>query len=214
VNSSVFFNYIAEAVEDGTLVLDLGCGDGSLLQILHEHRKVTSLGIEISEESVHQCIARGLSVIHGNVDDGLNDFGNQTFDYVILSQTLQVLHHPRVALLDAVRIGRRVVVTLPNFGYWNVRWQLLAKGRMPKTKELPYEWYDTPNIHLVTIRDFEHFCRKEKLRVISKKFKGRHGFLARLLPNLFAESSCYIIATETPVLSEDSVSSAQIGVQK
>jgi len=202
LNSETFYQAIAEMVEPRSRVLDLGCGDGSLLKLLIERKKVTGLGVEISEECVQECIAKGLSVIHGNVDEGLVDFSDQSFDYVILNQTIQVLHNPLLALQDAVRVGRRVIVSFPNFAHWRIRWQILAKGRMPKTGTLPYEWYDTPNIHLMTIKDFEDLVLRSNMRILGRRFYGGAGMLVARLPNLLAESAIYTIASELVVSKE------------
>ena len=145
-------------VERGAKVLDVGCGDGELLRLLVESRGVDGRGIEISREGVNECVAKGLAVIQGDADTDLADYPDDAFDYVILSQTLQATRHPRVVLEHMLRIGRRAVVSFPNFGHWQVRLQLLFAGHMPQTDILPYSWYDTPNIHHCTIKDFRQLC--------------------------------------------------------
>ncbi|WP_424360870.1 methionine biosynthesis protein MetW [Methylocystis parvus] len=145
---------IADMVETGARVLDVGCGDGALLQLLAEAKSVDGRGVELSQRGVNECVAKGLSVIQGDADTDLSDYPDDGFDYVILSQTLQATRQPREALQNMLRIGRRAIVSFPNFGYWRVRAQLAFRGRMPVTGNLAYSWHDTPNIHLCTIRDF------------------------------------------------------------
>lgn len=145
---------VAAMVARGSRVLDVGCGDGALLQLLAEQKQVDGRGIELSQRGVNDCVAKGLSVIQGDADTDLADYPTDGFDYVILSQTLQATHHPRKVLVNMLRIGRRAIVSFPNYGHWRVRLSLLFKGRMPLTPTLAHSWYDTPNIHLCTIKDF------------------------------------------------------------
>ncbi|MDF2118437.1 methionine biosynthesis protein MetW [Roseiarcaceae bacterium H3SJ34-1] len=145
---------IAGLVERNTRVLDVGCGDGALLRLLTEQRGVDGRGIELSKEGVNDCVAKGLSVIQGDADTDLADYPDDSFDYVILSQTIQATRHPKIVLEHMLRVGRRAVVSFPNFGHWKLRLQLLFQGRMPMTGILSNPWYDTPNIHFCTIRDF------------------------------------------------------------
>ena len=149
---------VAEMVERGAKVLDVGCGDGELLHLLSESRGVDGRGIELSREGVNECVAKGLAVIQGDADTDLGDYPDDAFDYVILSQTLQATRHPRAVLEHMLRIGRHAMVSFPNFGHWQVRLQLLFAGHMPQTDILPYSWYDTPNIHHCTIKDFRQLC--------------------------------------------------------
>ena len=151
--------FVADMVERGAKVLDVGCGDGDLLRILGERRDVDGRGIELSREGVNECVAKGLAVIQGDADTDLSDYPDDAFDYVILSQTLQATRQPRQVLEHMLRIGRRAIVSFPNFGHWNIRLQILLGGRMPRTDNLPYTWYDTPNIHFCTIKDFRALCK-------------------------------------------------------
>ena len=149
---------VADMVEHGAKVLDVGCGDGELLRLLAETRNVDGRGIELSREGVNECVAKGLAVIQGDADTDLADYPNDAFDYVILSQTLQATRQPRAVLEHMLRIGRRAIVSFPNFGHWRIRMQVMFRGRMPRTDNLPYVWYDSPNIHFCTIKDFRELC--------------------------------------------------------
>jgi methionine biosynthesis protein MetW len=149
---------VADMVEHGAKVLDVGCGDGELLRLLAETRNVDGRGIELSREGVNECVAKGLAVIQGDADTDLADYPNDAFDYVVLSQTLQATRQPRVVLEHMLRIGRRAIVSFPNFGHWRIRMQVMFRGRMPRTENLPYVWYDSPNIHFCTIKDFRELC--------------------------------------------------------
>jgi methionine biosynthesis protein MetW len=152
------FLLLAEMVAPGSRVLDVGCGDGSLLALLRDQKGVDGRGIEISREGVNACLSKGLPVIQGDADTDLADYPDDAFDYVILSQTIQATRQPKAVLEHLLRIGRRAIVSFPNFGHWRVRLDLLVKGRMPVTENMPYSWHDTPNIHFCTIRDFLELC--------------------------------------------------------
>jgi len=191
------YNVIARLVPEGKDVLDLGCGDGFLLEKLQNEKNVKGKGIEISEVGVKQCIRRGLTVLQGDIDDGLTDYPDKSFDIVILNQTLQAVKKPDLVLFEMLRVGEKGIVGLPNFGYWKLRASLLLKGKMPKTKVLPYEWYNTPNIHLCTIKDFNAFCRVNGIKIEKRIFLSteRGGRIFRgSAPNLFAENAIFIIS--------------------
>ncbi|HUO29052.1 MAG TPA: methionine biosynthesis protein MetW [Bryobacteraceae bacterium] len=183
---------IGEIVEPGTKVLDLGCGEGELLQWLAENKGVDARGVEILGAKVQRAIARGVSVYQGDIDEGLADYPDQVFDYIILSQTLQETHRPQQVLREMLRVGRRAIVAFPNFGHWRVRLSMLSSGRAPKTDLFPYEWYESPNIHILTVEDFEQLARQESLVVERRYFlEGRHRVTA--LPNLRAEVAVYLV---------------------
>ncbi|MDA1315695.1 MAG: methionine biosynthesis protein MetW [Acidobacteria bacterium] len=167
---------IGEMVEEDASVLDLGCGEGELLSWLVEQRNAKARGVEISPEKVRKCVARGLSVYQGDIDKGLADYPEQCFDYIILSQTLQETLRPLDVLKEMVRVGRRAIVAFPNFGHWAVRTSLLRTGKAPKTDHLPYEWHNTPNIHFLTVLDFEQTVREEGFTIERSYFlrKGKH----------------------------------------
>lgn len=189
---------ISEWIEPGSRILDLGCGDGTLLDHLARTRRVRGYGLEIDPANVAACVARGVNVIQADVDDGLKDFGTDSFDYVVLTQTLQALARPDLALTEILRVGRRAIVTFPNFGHWRVRTQLLA-GHMPLTPALPAQWYDSPNIHLCTVRDFETLCARQRWTCIRRSLLDRahqQGTRIRLWPNLFAELALYLLEDE------------------
>jgi methionine biosynthesis protein MetW len=170
-------------------VLDLGCGDGSLLRYLRESRRVTGYGIEIEDDGVLDCVKNGVNVIQGDLERGLSDFEDRSFDYVILSLTLQAVRHSERLIKDMLRVGREGIVTFPNFGYWRNRLQVLG-GHMPVSDNLPYEWHDTPNVHLCTLDDFERFCAGHSVRILERKVLTG-GRAVSVLPNLLGSLAVY-----------------------
>jgi methionine biosynthesis protein MetW len=183
---------IGEIVEPKTKVLDLGCGEGELLAWLAANKEVEGRGVEISGAKVSRAISRGVSVYQCDIDEGLADYPGQAFDYVILSQTLQETRHPREVLREMVRVGRRVIVAFPNFGHWRVRMAMLLSGRAPRTKLFPYEWYDSPNIHFLTVQDFEELAAAEGLLVERRYFLAGHRKIVAM-PNLLAETAVFLV---------------------
>lgn len=185
---------ISDWIAPGSRVLDLGCGDGALLAHLRDTRKVSGYGIEISHDEIRACIERGVNVIEQNIDEGLRNFDDGSFDTVVMTQALQALHRPNLVIGEMLRVGREAIVTFPNFGHWRPRLQVALLGRMPVSKSLPHQWYDTPNIHLCTFRDFEVLCRDNGWRVIERLVAdGNHkqGGLMQSMPNLLGEIAIY-----------------------
>ncbi len=194
---------IADMIKPESRVLDIGCGDGQLLRYLVQTRNVVGRGIELSQAGVNASVAQGLSVVQGDADSDLSDYPTQAFDYVVLSQTLQATRNPRRVVSELVRIGRKAIISFPNFGYWKVRWRLLTDGRMPRTGALDYEWHETPNIHLCTILDFVDLCDTLGARVerrISMTSGGRTSLVQRSLhvANLFGEQAVFLVSRQQP----------------
>jgi len=189
---------IAEMVKPGSRVLDIGCGDGTLLRILAEKHGVDGRGIELSQAGVNSCVAQGLAVIQGDADDDLVYYPDLAFDYVILSQTIQATYSPRLVLEQLLRIGKRAVVSFPNFGHWRVRTQLLFGGHMPRTDNLPERWYETPNIHLCTIKDFLDLCEDIGAKVERAVALNAYGTKLVAMPlfaqNLFGEQAVFLLS--------------------
>ena len=184
------FRAIAGWVKPESFVLDLGCGDGTLLAHLQQHRHVHGYGVDVDDASVLACVTHGVNVIQSDLERGLAGFDEGQFDYVILSQTLQAVRHTEEILLEMLRVGREAIVTFPNFGYWPQRLQVLMEGRMPVSKSLPYQWYDTPNVHLFTIDDFEMLCRERDVRIL-ERLVLHEGRPVTFAPNLRGSLAVY-----------------------
>ncbi|MDA0804647.1 MAG: methionine biosynthesis protein MetW [Proteobacteria bacterium] len=184
-------------IEPDSRVLDLGCGDGSLLAKLKQTKGVKGTGLEIDGDKIQSCVERGINVIEQNLDAGLWNFQSDSFDTVLLAQTLQALSHPDQLIDEMLRVGRRGIVTFPNFGNWKSRLYLSSKGRMPVSKFMPHAWYDTPNIHFCTVRDFDALCEEKNIRILERTvvdLKHEGSLSMRLLPNLLGEIAIYHIA--------------------
>lgn len=190
------YEEIVRAIEENSRVLDLGCGDGELLHLLHERKKTYGLGIDISTEEVLKCIKKGVSVIQEDIDEGLVKYKDDAYDYVILSETLQAIKKPDFVLNQIVRIGKKGIISFPNFAHINNRIAFALKGIMPKSEALPYEWYNTPNIHLLTIKDFKNFCRANNINILKEIYLTKSGTKSKVLfgrENLFAEGGIFIL---------------------
>lgn len=192
---------IASWIDQGAKVLDLGCGEGDLLRFLREHKGVDGTGIEIREDRVAACISKGVSVLQGDINMEVLEYPDQAFDYVILSQTLQQVYDPERLIHEILRIGRRGVVSFPNFSHWRIRLQLLLTGHAPITDELPYQWYDTPNIRVITLKDFHRFSQDvgfeiQKEVAIGSVNSGGVGQVVRILPALFATYGIFLISAK------------------
>ena len=188
---------IADWIVPGSRVLDLGCGDGQLLASLARNKNVTGFGVEIDVDQVVNCIGNGLNVIQTDLESGLSAFESESFDYVVLSLTIQAMHNIEGILAEMLRVGRTGIVTFPNFGFWENRWQIL-RGHMPVSETIPYEWYNTPNIHFCTFEDFEALCREREARVINRLAvdqQHRHGWASKIWPNLLGEIGIYRVSS-------------------
>ncbi|WP_444920727.1 methionine biosynthesis protein MetW [Microbulbifer sp. CnH-101-G] len=187
-------NVIQEWIAPASRVLDLGCGDGELLQQLQQNKNVVGYGLEIDPEQIHRCVQRGVNVVEQNLDAGLTNFADASFDTVVMTQALQTLRHPHLVVGEMLRVGRDCIITFPNFGQWKARWHLAFSGRMPVSDLLPFEWYDTPNIHFCTFRDFEVLCRQNDWTILHRQVvsESKLGVAFKdFLPNLFGETAIY-----------------------
>ena len=188
IEHKIILNWVSE----GASVLDLGCGDGELLALLIAKKHVQAQGVELNENAIHHCVALGLSVFQQDIDTGLSEYADNSFDYVILNQTLQQVKKPDFALKEALRVGKKVIVGFPNFVHISARIQML-KGRVPVTKALPYEWYETPNLHFLGIADFKDYCKKRNIHVENSTFTRKNG-IVKVFPNLFAETGLFLLS--------------------
>ncbi|MBU0687538.1 MAG: methionine biosynthesis protein MetW [Candidatus Margulisbacteria bacterium] len=188
------YNIIHEFVKPNSSVLDMGCGDGSLLESLIKEKNAKGLGLELSSEGINQCLKKGLPVLQVNIDKGLADFTDKSFDYVILNMTLQVVYNPLFVIREMIRVGKKAIVGFPNFGHYRLRLGLALTGRMPKSKTLPYEWYDTPNIRLMTVKDFKTMCKKNNINILKEIYLSDSGKnIPANLANLFASEGVFLL---------------------
>lgn len=184
---------VGELVESGSTVLDLGCGDGELLEYLRDTRNCIGRGIDIEERAIRACLEKGISVFQGDLDEGLKEYGTGSYDYVILNGTLQVVREPARLLLEMVRVGRSAIVDIPNFGFVVNRLQLAFRGQMPVNRNLPFQWHDTPNIHFCTRNDFLNLCRNLDIRIIRQVDIRRGRHVSSATANLFATECCFVL---------------------
>jgi methionine biosynthesis protein MetW len=184
---------IMDLIEPQSSVLDLGCGTGELLYRLIKAKNVRGHGVEIDDQAIFACVAKGVNVLHGDIDSGLADYDDKSFDYLILNQSLQQVQHLEAVLKDALRVGKKVIVGFPNFAHYRARLRLAFAGKVPVTKSLPYQWYTTPNLHFLSIADFVDYCRSRHLRIERKIFASEHRII-RFLPNIFAQIGVFLIS--------------------
>lgn len=186
-------NEIQHWIKQDSRILDLGCGDGTLLKYLIDTKQVQGYGLEIDAAQINTCIDKGLNVIEQNLDRGLGNFADKSFDTVLMTQALQTLHFPHLVLDEMLRVGKECIVTFPNFGHWKARFYLATRGRMPVSDLLPYEWYNTPNIHFCTFDDFEVLCHERNIKVINRQVVNEQSgqTLKDFMPNLFGETAIY-----------------------
>jgi methionine biosynthesis protein MetW len=184
-------------IGEGASVLDLGCGDGILLAYLISQKQVHAQGIELSEQAIFRCVAEGLNVIQQDIDTGLSEYADKSFDYVILNQTIQQVQKPDFAIKEALRVGKKVIVGIPNFAHYKIRASIFFMGHVPVTAALPYQWYDTPNLHFLSINDFRDYCKNKSVTIERSFFRAGNRHV-RILPNLLAEYGYFLISkTET-----------------
>lgn len=195
---SLGYSIISDLIESESKVLDLGCGNGNLLAKLQKDKNIRGIGVEINQKSVISALEKGLSVIQGDLDAGLKMFSDKEYDWAILNQTLQSTEKPDYVINEMLRVAKRAVVSFPNFAYWKVRFYLFFKGQMPKSKLLPFEWYDTPNIHLLTVNDFYEFCQNHDIKIEKSVFmtnaRVKKNFFTKFLSNFLAEEVIFVIS--------------------
>ena len=187
------YKIITDIIESGSKVLDLGCGGGELIQYIEQRKHARVQGIELDENEIYKCVEKGLSVFHGDIDDGLKGYPDKTFDYVVLNQSLQEMVELDYVFEEALRVGKKAIIGFPNFAHMSARIKLFFEGRAPVTKNLPYAWHNTPNLRFLSIKDFEDFCRKQKIRVINSFYLGYKRKVV-FLPNLFAINAIFVVA--------------------
>jgi len=189
------YRVILEWVDAGSSVLDLGCGDGELLSLLVREKHTRAQGIEISEQAIYQCVAKGLNVFHQDIDHGLSEYGDRSFDYVILNQSFQQVKKPDAVLNEALRVSAKVIISFPNFAHYSARLQIFFKGKTPMTSSLPFEWHDTSNLHFLSILDFADYCRQRNISVRNSFFLAKERTV-KVFPNLFALTGIFLISNE------------------
>jgi methionine biosynthesis protein MetW len=187
------YRVIYQIVEPGSRVLDLGCGTGELIELLNKEKNAKVQGIELDDTAIYKCVEKGLSVFHGDIDSGLSEYPDKSFDYVILNQTMQQAKKVDFVIEESLRVGKKVIVGFPNFVYIKARLMFFFRGKAPITESLPYRWYDTPNLHFLSTTDFKEFCRKKNITILAKYYLGKKG-LVKFWPNLFALNAIFVVA--------------------
>ena len=187
------FKIISEIVEEGSSVLDLGCGNGELLNLLAAGKRAKTQGIEVREEAIYECVEKGLSVFHGDIEGGLGEYPDNSFDYVILNQSMQETKKIEFVLHESLRVGRKVIIGFPNFAHIRSRFDLFFKGEAPVTPSLPYSWYESPNVHFLSIKDFINYCKKKGIKILKTYYLGENK-IVRHFPNLLAPGAIFIIS--------------------
>ena len=186
------YKIISRIVEPGSKVLDLGCGDGELMFLLTNEKNVRAQGIELDDSQIYKCVEKGLSVFHSDIDSGLLEYPDKSFDYVILNQTMQQAKKADFVIQESLRVGRKLIVGFPNFAYFKARVSIFFRGKTPITKSLPYHWYDTPNLHFLTISDFKDYCKEKNIKITDAYYLG-HSRVVRFWPNLFALNAIFVL---------------------
>jgi len=190
------YSIILDWIKNDSSVLDLGCHEGELLSLIVKKKNARAQGIEIDEKAIYKCVELGLSVSHQDIDNGLSEYGDESFDYVILNQSIQQVKKPDVVLKESLRVGKEVVVGFPNFAHYSSRFQIFFRGKTPVTPSLPYEWYETPNLHFLSISDFRDYCRKQNIRIRRMAFFSNDGMIVmtNILANLLAQNGLFLIS--------------------